>query len=68
MNEDLCKDVSDAEIKAVVFQLGVYEAPNTNGFLGCFYQQHWDMISNDVCKAVRHFFESGYVLREMNRT
>ncbi|GLT45910.1 hypothetical protein SLA2020_197060 [Shorea laevis] len=68
MNEDLCKEVSDAEIKTVVFQLGAYKAPGIDGFPGCFYQQHWDMIASDVCQAVRHFFNNGYMLKEMNRT
>ncbi|GLT45020.1 hypothetical protein SLA2020_188860 [Shorea laevis] len=68
MNEDLCKEVSYDEIKAVVFQLGSYKAPSIDGFPGCFYQQHWDLVANDVCKAVKHFFDNGYMLREMNRT
>ncbi|GLT56023.1 hypothetical protein SLA2020_290970 [Shorea laevis] len=68
MNEDLCKEVSYAKIKTVVFQLGAYKALGTDGFPGCFYQQHWDIIASDVCNAVRHFFNNGYMLKEMNRT
>ncbi|GKV50825.1 hypothetical protein SLEP1_g57512 [Rubroshorea leprosula] len=68
MNHDLCCSISDDEIRSTVFQLGAFKAPGVDGFSGCFYQQHWDMVGPDVCKAVRHFFDHGFMLREMNKT
>ncbi|GLT85699.1 hypothetical protein SLE2022_038800 [Rubroshorea leprosula] len=68
MNHDLCCSVSDDEIRSTVFQLGAFKAPGVDGFSGCFYQQHWDMVGPDVCKAVRHFFDHGFMLQEMNKT
>ncbi|GLT58540.1 hypothetical protein SLA2020_314260 [Shorea laevis] len=68
MNQELCSLVSDDEIRSVVFQLGAFKAPGVDGFLGCFFQQHWELVGPDVCKAVRHFFEQGFMLREMNKT
>ncbi|GKU88221.1 hypothetical protein SLEP1_g2511 [Rubroshorea leprosula] len=68
MNHELCRSVSDDEIRSAVFQLGVFRVPGVDGFPGCFYQQHWDLVGPDVCKAIRHFFEHGFMLREMNRT
>ncbi|GKV39420.1 hypothetical protein SLEP1_g47185 [Rubroshorea leprosula] len=68
MNEDLCRVVSDEEIRATVFQMGALKAPGVDGFPGCFYQHHWDLVGNDVCRAVQHFFTTGFMLREMNKT
>ncbi|GKU89304.1 hypothetical protein SLEP1_g3458 [Rubroshorea leprosula] len=68
MNHELCCSVSDDEIRSIVFQLGAFKAPGVDGFSGCFYQQHWDMVGPDVCKAVRHFFDHSFMPREMNKT
>ncbi|GKV19300.1 hypothetical protein SLEP1_g29582 [Rubroshorea leprosula] len=68
MNEDLCRAASEEEIRATVFQMGALKAPGVDGFPRCFYQQHWDLVGNDVCRAVQHFFTNGFMLREMNKT
>ncbi|GLT34293.1 hypothetical protein SLA2020_088170 [Shorea laevis] len=68
MNEDLCQNVSDEEVRATVFQMGAFKAPGVDGFPGCFFQKHWDIVGTDVCKAVQHFFTNGFMLREMNKT
>ncbi|GLT61404.1 hypothetical protein SLA2020_341140 [Shorea laevis] len=68
MNDDLCHPVSDDEVRSAVFQLGAFKAPGVDGFPGCFFQQHWDIVGLDICKAVQHFFDNGFMLREMNKT
>lgn len=60
--------VSDDEIKEAVFQMGSLKSPGPDGFSGIFYQQYWDVVGLDVCKAVRHFFEGGFLLKELNFT
>ncbi|GKV37715.1 hypothetical protein SLEP1_g45710 [Rubroshorea leprosula] len=47
MNHALCRSVSDDEICSAVFQLGAFRAPRVDGFPGCFYQQHWDLVGPD---------------------
>ncbi|GLT85577.1 hypothetical protein SLE2022_037640 [Rubroshorea leprosula] len=68
MNQDLCRSVSEEEIRSAVFQLGAFKAPGVDGFPGCFFQQHWDLVAPDMCNAIRHFFEHGFMLRELNKT
>ncbi|XP_026442609.1 uncharacterized protein LOC113342207 [Papaver somniferum] len=40
------------EIKAAVFDLGADSAPGTDGFSGCFYRHYWDLIHQDLSKAI----------------
>ncbi|GKV33767.1 hypothetical protein SLEP1_g42227 [Rubroshorea leprosula] len=68
MNVDLCRHVSDEEVKTTVFQMGAFKAPGVDGFPGCFFQKHWDIVGSDVCKAVQHFFTNGFMLRKMKKT
>jgi hypothetical protein len=57
MNNDLCKPYSDDEIRVALFQMGPTKAPGPDGFPALFYQTHWDFFKNDICAAVRGFFE-----------
>lgn len=49
------------ELKKVVFSMNPNSAPGPDGFGGKFYQSCWDIIKEDVLKAVQHFF-CGYIL------
>ncbi|XP_026445206.1 uncharacterized protein LOC113345746 [Papaver somniferum] len=40
------------EIKAAVFDLGPDSAPGPDGLLGCFYRHCWDLIHQDLAKAI----------------
>ena len=44
------------ELKKVVFSMNPNSAPGPDGFGGKFYQSCWDIIKEDVLKAVQHFF------------
>lgn len=56
MNRDLCRPVSEEEVKAVVFSLRAHKAPDPNGFQGVFYQKYWDELKTDVVNLVQEFF------------
>lgn len=68
MNLSLLEPVSDLEIKNAVFSLGALRAPGPDGFNGLFYQKNWDCVKNDICLAVRGFFEGGMIPDELNET
>ena len=39
-----------------------------NWFNSYFFQQNWEVVGDDVCKAVLYFFTSGKLLKEVNLT
>ncbi|GJU81521.1 hypothetical protein Tco_1283886 [Tanacetum coccineum] len=59
-----CDDLdSDA-----MFSIGDDRAPGPNGFTSAFFKRSWDIVGNDVCRAVREFFNNGQLLKEINHT
>ncbi|CAN1817880.1 LINE-1 retrotransposable element ORF2 protein [Linum perenne] len=57
INQWLCKEVSEEEIKNAVFQMGANKSPGPDGFPGLFYQKYWDVVKEQLCREVRKFFE-----------
>ncbi|XP_026399788.1 uncharacterized protein LOC113295676 [Papaver somniferum] len=49
------------EIKATVFDLGPDSAPGPDGFLGCFYRHCWDLIHQDIDKAIIFCWNNKYI-------
>ncbi|OMO52011.1 reverse transcriptase [Corchorus capsularis] len=68
MNMDLLKEVTMAEVKDVVFQIGSLKSPGPDGSNGQFYHRFWDIVKGDLFKMVRSFMHSGRMLRELNQT
>lgn len=59
---------SDTEIKAAVFSLPRNKAPGPDGFTVDFFISSWDLVGQDLIKAVRHFFNTSDMLRQVNAT
>ncbi|CAK8577995.1 unnamed protein product [Lathyrus sativus] len=57
---------SAEEIHQVVFALNPSSAPGPDGFGGCFYQTHWDIIKEDVINDVLEFFSTSWLLPNFN--
>ncbi|PWA74759.1 RNA-directed DNA polymerase, eukaryota, Reverse transcriptase zinc-binding domain protein [Artemisia annua] len=66
--EAMINRVSDEEIKAAMFQIDDNKAPGPDGFTSCFFKKAWSVIGKDVCNAIREFFETGKLLKEINST
>ncbi|KAM5549757.1 hypothetical protein ABKV19_000925 [Rosa sericea] len=57
---------SAEDVKNVVFSMNVDSAPGPDGYTGHFFQASWDVVGLDVVRAVRSFFQSGYILPNLN--
>ncbi|GJS86975.1 RNA-directed DNA polymerase, eukaryota, reverse transcriptase zinc-binding domain protein, partial [Tanacetum coccineum] len=66
--EFMVRDVSNEEIKQPIFLIDDNKAPGPDGFSTYFYKKAWDIISNDICSAVKEFFLIGKILNEINST
>lgn len=72
----LCEDqirtldgpVSDAVIKDTVFSLAKGKAPGPDGFSVEFFRSNWEIVGPLVVLAVRDFFQTGKLLKEVNTT
>jgi hypothetical protein len=62
----LLAPVSDADIKHALFAIADDKAPGPDGFSSCFFKKSWDVVGQDFCLAMRDFFESGALLKQIN--
>jgi len=67
-NEKLLKPIQDSEIKGAVFQMDKFKAPGPDGFGAAFFQNHWHIVKDEGCNAIRSFFEEGKLLKQINHT
>nr|GEX36605.1 RNA-directed DNA polymerase, eukaryota, reverse transcriptase zinc-binding domain protein [Tanacetum cinerariifolium] len=66
--EDMIRVVSNKEIKDAMFDIGDNRAPGPDGYSSLFFKRAWNIVGNDVCDAVKEFFDSGQMLGELNAT
>ncbi|XP_026443168.1 uncharacterized protein LOC113343060 [Papaver somniferum] len=57
---------SPEEIKQAVFDLSADSAPGPDGFSGCFYRHCWDIIHDDLTKAIIHCWNAGRIPNGVN--
>ncbi|GKB88702.1 RNA-directed DNA polymerase, eukaryota, reverse transcriptase zinc-binding domain protein, partial [Tanacetum coccineum] len=65
---NMCRGVSEVEVKNVMFEIEDSKAPGPYGFTTRFYKSAWSIIGKDICKAVQEFFITGKLLGEVNAT
>jgi hypothetical protein len=68
MNEDLCREFTVEEISTALFQIGPLKAPGPDGFPARFFQRNWELLKDDVVKAVKNFFDTGQMQEGVNET
>lgn len=67
-NFSLCKQPNEREILRVVKQLGAKKAPGPDGMTASFYQHYWKVVSPSVSRMIWNFFDSGFILKQINFT
>ncbi|GFY96655.1 hypothetical protein Acr_11g0009610 [Actinidia rufa] len=65
---NLTRTVSDEEIRAALFRIGEDKAPGPDGFSSCFFKRAWDIMGKDFIAAVKEFFSSGQILKQINHS
>ncbi|GMJ02918.1 hypothetical protein HRI_003961000 [Hibiscus trionum] len=60
--------VSREEIHHALLQMHPSKAPGVDGFHALFFQRHWDVVGDVVCRYIQHMFSTGLVDPDLNRT
>ncbi|XP_042972839.1 uncharacterized protein LOC122304645 [Carya illinoinensis] len=68
MNDSLTRRIDRAEIEKAVFSMKGLGSPGPDGFPTIFYQNHWEVVSSQVCAVVQNAFQSSCWPREFNAT
>ncbi|GKA84753.1 reverse transcriptase domain-containing protein [Tanacetum coccineum] len=65
---DMVRHVTPKEVKDAIFSMGNDKSPGPDGFTTAFFKEAWDIIVEDVTKAIQEFFVNGCLLKELNHT
>ena len=65
---DMVKPVTNEEIKTALFNIEDGKSPGPDGYTSKFFKVMWCIIGDDFCKAIKEFFDSGELLKEVNST
>ena len=68
MNAELCKMISDSEIRATAFSLGPMKAPGGDGQNGAFFHNHQNIVGENICAIVKELFQMGNLPLDINET
>nr|XP_043611677.1 uncharacterized protein LOC122583323 [Erigeron canadensis] len=64
----MISEVTDDEVKRAMFSMGDDKSPGPDGFSAGFFKATWSIIGVDVIKAIKEFFSSSNLLKELNHT
>ncbi|KAL2904195.1 hypothetical protein RDABS01_002905 [Bienertia sinuspersici] len=59
---------TDKEIKEAMFSIPSNKAPGLDGYNSHFFKTTWNITRGDICQAVRDFFKTGKLLKEVSIT
>ncbi|XP_011081385.1 uncharacterized protein LOC105164430 [Sesamum indicum] len=65
---DLCRAVTSLDVKDAIFHISDNKAPGPHGYSSCFFKKAWNIVGDQVCRAILDFFKSGQMLRQHNHT
>ncbi|KAL2248485.1 UNVERIFIED_CONTAM: hypothetical protein Sindi_2700800 [Sesamum indicum] len=65
---ELCRAVTPLKVKDAIFHISDNKAPRPDGYSSCFFKKTWNIIGDQVCRAVLDFFRCGRMLRQLNHT
>ncbi|KAL2226159.1 UNVERIFIED_CONTAM: hypothetical protein Sindi_1974600 [Sesamum indicum] len=65
LTEELCREVTTLEVKEAIFNINDNKAPGPDGYSSFFFKKAWNVMGDQVCRAVLDFFRSGRMLRQL---
>ncbi|XP_071726825.1 uncharacterized protein [Rutidosis leptorrhynchoides] len=64
----MIRPVTTLEIKEAFFNIGDSKSPGPDGYSAAFFKEGWDIVGDDVVQAVKEFFRTGQMLKDVNTT
>jgi 23S rRNA U2552 (ribose-2'-O)-methylase RlmE/FtsJ len=68
MNNSLCRDFTEEEVKKALFQIGDLKAPGPDGLHFVFYKHYWSLIGDDLTREVLQAVNTGVIPEGWNDT
>jgi hypothetical protein len=68
MNGWLLHRFEAKEVDVALSQMGPLKSLGPDGFAACFYQNAWDTVWREVCRAVLDFLNGGTFNADINET
>ncbi|KAL2943951.1 hypothetical protein RDABS01_032298 [Bienertia sinuspersici] len=59
---------TDKEIRKAIYSIPSNKALGLDGYNSCFFKEAWSVVGQDVIRAIREFFSSGKLLKEVSVT
>lgn len=66
MIQDLCRGITDEEVRATAFQLGATKALGSDGYQGILYQSYWGIMGPEITEAIKNFLKTYSMPCELN--
>lgn len=60
---NLVRHVSPEEVKEALFVISDQKASGLDGYGSGFFKDTWEIVGNDIIRAVTDFFSSGKLLK-----
>lgn len=64
----LSKQVTDEEVKTILFYMALLKAPDNDGFHALFFQKKWGIVGSTICEWVKKVFNRGGIEVQLNNT
>lgn len=64
----LMEDVSEEEIRKVLFAMPANKSPGPDGYSSEFFRTAWTIIGNDFIVAIQSVFQFGFLPKGINFT
>ncbi|KAK4384426.1 hypothetical protein Sango_3061900 [Sesamum angolense] len=60
--------VTHTEVQEAIFDIDEDSAPGPDGYTSAFFKAAWPVVGEEICEAVREFFRTGKLLKQISAT